>query len=96
MITLTDIEERVQLATADKEPRNLTAVKPICVANRRVELDDQLGARRFFIGDSFVLAALIDSQRYALVIDTRQTGLELQWSDCVYLVASADLQLLDS
>lgn len=96
MITLTDIEERVQLAPADKEPRNLTAVKSICVANRRVELEDQLGARRFFIGDSFVLAALIDSQRYALLIDTRQTGPELQWSDCVYLVASADLQLLNS
>jgi hypothetical protein len=96
MITLTDIDERVQLIPPDNEPRNLTAVKAICVANRRVELDDQLGARRFFIGDSFVLAALIDSQRYALVIDTRQTGLELQWSDCVYLVASADLQLLDS
>jgi len=96
MITLPDIGERVKLMPPNTEPRNLTAVKAICVANRRVELDDQLGARRFFIGDCFVLAALIDSQRYALVIDTRQTGPELQWSDCVYLVASADLQLLES
>ena len=96
MITLTDIDKRVQLMPLDNEPRNLTAVKAICVANRRVELDDQLGARRFYPGDVFVLAAVIDSQRHALVIDTRQTGPDLLWSDCVYLVASADLQLLES
>ena len=94
MFSNSDIDTRVQFLPANLSKLTLPEVKASTVADLRVDLDDQLGARKFYPGDVFVLAALLDSDRYALVIDVRRTGPHLTWSDAVYLVATSDLRPL--
>ena len=94
MFSNSDIDTRVQFLPANQSKLTLPEVKASTVADLRVDLLDQLGARKFYPGDTFVLAALLDSNRYALVIDTHRTGPQLTWSDAVYLVATSDLRPL--